>query len=118
MLSEAPQRTLRMTALAAQTNATLPRLSHVVSRLEERGLVQRFPCPEDARATNARLTPRGWRKIRDTAPGHVANVRQHVIDALTPEQVDQLTTITEAILHGLDPEGTMTAMYHRQDRTA
>jgi hypothetical protein len=74
--------------------------------------------PEDARATNARLTPRGWRKIRDTAPGHVANVRQHVIDALTPEQVDQLTTITEAILHGLDPEGTMTAMYHRQDRTA
>jgi DNA-binding MarR family transcriptional regulator len=118
MLTEAPQRTLRMTALAAQTNATLPRLSHVVSRLEERGLVQRFPCPEDARATNARLTPRGWRKIRDTAPGHVANVRQHVIDALTPEQVDQLTTITEAILHSLDPEGTMTAMYHRQDRTA
>jgi DNA-binding MarR family transcriptional regulator len=118
MLTEAPQRTLRMTALAAQTNATLPRLSHVVSRLEERDLVQRFPCPEDARATNARLTPRGWRKIRDTAPGHVANVRQHVIDALTPEQVDQLTTITEAILHSLDPEGTMTAMYHRQDRTA
>ena len=118
MLTEAPQRTLRMTALAAQTNATLPRLSHVVSRLEERGLVQRFPCPEDARATNARLTPRGWRKIRDTAPGHVANVRQHVIDALTPEQVDQLTTITEAILHSLDPEGTMTAMYHRPDRTA
>src|SRR5215212_3021527 len=50
MLSEAPERTLRMTSLAARTNATLPRLSHVVRRLEDRGLVRRFPCPEDGRA--------------------------------------------------------------------
>ena len=55
MLSEAPDRTLRMTGLAQRTNATLPRLSHVVRRLEDRGLVERFPCPEDGRATNARL---------------------------------------------------------------
>src|SRR5436305_5489255 len=116
MLSEAPERTLRMTALAAQANATLPRLSHVVSRLEDRGLVERFPCPQDARATNARLTPQGWRKVRGTAPGHVANVRRHVIDALTPEQVAQLTAITDAILQKLDPDGTMTAVYHRHDR--
>src|SRR5689334_25263168 len=60
MLSESLERTLRMTALAARTNATLPRLSHVVRRLEERGLVERFPCPEDGRATNARLTAVGW----------------------------------------------------------
>jgi DNA-binding MarR family transcriptional regulator len=118
MLSEAPQRTLRMTALAAQANATLPRLSHVVQRLEGRGLVERFPCPQDGRATNARLTPTGWRKLRDTAPGHVANVRRHVIDALTPDQVAQLSAITEAILQRLDPDGTMTAMYHRHNRAS
>jgi len=94
MLSEAPQRTLRMTSLATQTNATLPRLSHVV---------------------NVRLTPAGWDKVRRTAPGHVANVRQHVIDALTPEQVRQLAGITEAILGRLDPDGTMVSMYHRYD---
>lgn len=116
MLSEAPDQTLRMTALAARANATLPRLSHVVQRLEGRGLVERFPCPQDHRATNARLTPTGWCKVRDTAPGHVANVRQHVIDALTPEQVAQLTAITEAILERLDPGGTMTATYHRPNR--
>lgn len=116
MLSEAPQRTLRMTALAAQTSATLPRLSHVVQRLEGRGLVERFPCPQDGRATNARLTPNGWRKVRGAAPGHVAQVRRHVIDALTPEQVTQLTAITDAILQRLDPDGTMTAMYHRHGR--
>ena len=115
VLSEAPKRTLRMTALAAQTNATLPRLSHVIRRLEDRGLVERFPCPENARATNARLTGAGWRKIREAAPGHVANVRQHVIDALTPEQLNQLAAITDAILGRLDPDGAMTATYHRYD---
>lgn len=111
MLSQAPDRTLRMTALAARTNATLPRLSHVVRRLEERDLVERFPCPEDARATNARLTGSGWAKLRESAPGHVENVRRHVIDALTDEQVDQLVEISDAILARLDPTGVMTAPY-------
>jgi Transcriptional regulators len=91
MLSEAPDRTLRMTELARQTNATLPRLSHVVGRLADRGFIERFPCPEDRRATNARLTDAGWAKVQDAAPGHVATVRQHVVDALTCEQVTQLT---------------------------
>lgn len=116
MLSEAPKRTLRMSALAAQTNSTPPRLSHVVARLEGRGLVERVPCADDARATNARLTPAGWRKVREAAPGHVANVRENVIDALTSEQVCELTVITEAILGRLDPDGTMSATYHRYDR--
>ena len=115
MLSEATHRTLRMTELAAQTNATLPRLSHVVRRLEDRGLVERFPCPEDGRASNARLTDDGWRKVQEAAPGHVANVRRHVIDALTPEQVGQLTAISDALLGRLDRSRTMTAMYQRHD---
>lgn len=116
MLSEAPERTLRMTSLAAQTNSTLPRLSHVIRRLEERGLVERFSCPEDARATNVRLTAAGWSTVTAAAPGHVENVREHVIDALSGEQVSQLTDIAEALLHRLDPEGTMAATYHKYDR--
>ena len=108
MLSEAPDRTLRMTALAQRTNATLPRLSHVVRRLEDRGLVQRRPCSEDGRATNAALTDDGWNKVVGSAPGHVENVRRHVIDALTPEQVGQLGDILDALLERLDPGGLMT----------
>ncbi len=108
MLSESPERTLRMTGLAQRTNATLPRLSHVVRRLEERGLVERFPCAEDGRATNARLTDAGWAEVVAAAPGHVANVRWHVIDALTPEQVSQFGEIADALLARLDPEGLMT----------
>ncbi|MHA7292002.1 MarR family winged helix-turn-helix transcriptional regulator [Arthrobacter sp. MDT3-24] len=115
MLSEAPDRTLRMTDLAAQTSATLPRLSHVVKRLEARCLVERFPCPEDGRATNACLTGDGWRKIVETAPGHVANVRRHVIDALTPEQLGQLRGIADSLLERLDPDAAMAPLYRRHD---
>lgn len=107
MLSEAPDRTLRMTALARRTNATLPRLSHVVRRLEERDLVERFPCPEDGRATNARLTEAGLTEVVAAAPGHVTTVREHVIGALTPAQVRQLSGIAGALLTRLDPEGHM-----------
>ncbi len=115
MLSEAPDRTLRMTDLAAQTNATLPRLSHVVHRLEDRGLVERFASPENRRATNARLTDDGWGLIQASAPGHVDTVRRNVIDALSTEQVGQLTTIADAILRRVDPTASMAAMYHRYD---
>jgi DNA-binding MarR family transcriptional regulator len=86
MLSEAPARTLQMTDLARQTNATLPRLSHVVRRLEERHFVERFPCPENRRATNARLTDAGWGALSLAAPGHVAAVRELVIDASLPNR--------------------------------
>jgi DNA-binding MarR family transcriptional regulator len=111
MLSEAPQRTLRMTALAQRTNATLPRLSHVVRRLENRGFVERFPCPEDGRATNARLTDAGWQHVVATAPGHVETVRRHVLSALAPAQIQQLREIADALLARLDPEGRMTGLY-------
>ncbi len=114
-LSEAPGRVLRMTALAAQTNATLPRLSHVVRRLEKRALVRRVPATDDRRATDAHLTDAGWRTVQETAPGHVAHVRDRVIDALTPAQVAQLTEIADALLPRLDPAGTMTGLYHRHD---
>jgi DNA-binding MarR family transcriptional regulator len=104
MLSEASDRTLRMTGLASATNATLPRLSHVVSRLEKRGFVERTPCVEDRRATNARLTDLGLEKVVDTAPGHVTTVRENVVDPLTAEDVDDLDRIMDRILATIDPE--------------
>jgi DNA-binding MarR family transcriptional regulator len=109
MVSEAPERTLRMTALAARTNATLPRLSRVVSRLEAQGYLQRRPCPEDGRATNVTLTDEGWDKVVHAAPGHVTTVRANVLDALTPEQVTQLSEICKRLLGRLDPDGRVFA---------
>ena len=109
MLSDAPDRTLRMTALASLTNSTLARLSHVVSRLELRGFVRRVACPEDRRATNAALTPDGWAKVFATAPGHVATVLQNVIDPLSATDVIDLDRIMGCILGALDPSNKMRA---------
>jgi len=111
MLSEAPGRTLRMTALASRTSATLSRLSHVVARLEGRGLVDRIPCPEDRRATDARLTEAGWDLVVASAPGHLETVRNYVVDALTPRQITQLTAIAGAILDRIDPDGAVLPQY-------
>jgi DNA-binding MarR family transcriptional regulator len=104
MLSEEPGRTLRMTSLASATNSTLPRLSHVVSRLEKRGFIARTPCEEDRRATNATLTDDGWAKVVGTAPGHVDTVRENVIAPLTADDVAALDRAMGAILRRIDPE--------------
>jgi DNA-binding MarR family transcriptional regulator len=106
MLSEAPDRSLRMTDLARLANSTPSRLSHAVARLEERGWVRRSRCAEDGRGMLATLTDAGWQVLVATAPGHVAAVREYVFDRLTPEQVRALGEICAAVLDGLDPDRT------------
>jgi DNA-binding MarR family transcriptional regulator len=102
-LSEATERTLRMSDLAILANGSLSRLSHVVTRLERRGWVRREACEQDGRYTNAVLTGEGWAKVRATAPGHVAAVRHFVVDALSPEQIGQLREIARAIMSRVVP---------------
>ncbi len=101
-LSEAPDRTLRMSALAAMASGSLSRLSHVVSRMEGRGWVRREPCPGDGRFINAVLTEEGWAKIVETAPGHVAAVRRLLIDVLAPEELHALGSISSQVLSGIE----------------
>lgn len=105
VISESPQRMILMSELATLTNASLSRLSHVVTRLENRGWVIRSVCAEDRRATNVILTEVGMATVEAAAPGHVATVRELVVDALTTTQIHQLAAICQAILGRLDPEG-------------
>ena len=97
-LSEADGRSLRMSELADRTLSSRSRLSHAVARLEERGWVVREDCPSDRRGQMARLTDLGFSTLAAAAPGHVAAVRQSVIDVLSAEQLAQLTAIGEAIV--------------------
>ncbi len=90
-LSQAPGRTLRMSALAMLTEGSLPRISQMVSRLEKRGWVRRTPDPADGRYTLAILTDDGWAKVTDAAPGHVAEVRRLIFDPLTKAQTPPAT---------------------------
>ena len=102
-LSEAPERTLRMSELADATRSSRSRLSHAVARLEERGWVERRDCATDRRGQLAQLTDVGFTALESAAPGHVAAVREHVIERLSPEQIHQLQTIGESIVGGLCP---------------
>ncbi len=97
LLSERDDRQMRLSDLAAQANASLSRLSHVITRLEARGWVERCPCPDDARATLAELTDAGYAKVVEAAPGHVETVRRLVFDQLDPIDVPELDRLLRSI---------------------
>ena len=102
LLSEAPGRTLRMSVLATLAEGSLPRLSQVVARLEQRGWVRRTPDPADGRYTLATLTDQGQATVTQAAPGHVQEVRRLVIDPLTKTQLRQLREISRRVIRAID----------------
>ena len=105
MLSEQPDRMMRMSELAAAINASLSRLSHLAKRLEGQGFITRRPDAADGRYTNAVLTDAGMAAVVASAPGHVTAVRSLVFDALTPEQMRGLREAGDRIVARVDPSG-------------
>ncbi|MEU0511022.1 MarR family transcriptional regulator [Amycolatopsis sp. NPDC006125] len=103
VLSEAPGRTLRMSELAEKCHSSRSRLSHAVARLEANGWVRRDSCGTDKRGSFAKLTDRGFAALEAAAPGHVEAVREALFDALTPDQVQALGEISDAIRDKLTP---------------
>lgn len=100
-LSAAPDRTQAMSPLAEQLKFTRSRLTRAVIRLEDSGYVRRRDDPSDRRGQLVELTDKGMELLTTVAPGHVTAVRRAVFDALTPEQVEQLATISGAITASL-----------------
>jgi DNA-binding MarR family transcriptional regulator len=100
-LSEPADHTMRMSELAESTRSSRSRLSHAVSRLVERGWIERQDCETDRRGQLAHLTDAGLKALEDAAPGHVGAVREYVIDHLNAEQIDQLADIAGRIAAGL-----------------
>jgi DNA-binding MarR family transcriptional regulator len=96
-LSEARENRCRLTELALRMQWSPSRLSHHVTRMEQRRLVIRAECSEDLRAAYVVLTDVGWQAIRSAAPDHVASVREHLIDLLSPEEIAALTSIGEKV---------------------
>ncbi len=85
-LSEAPERTLRMSELADFLALSRSRLTHTVDRMERRGLVVRRRVAGDRRGVNCTMTEAGWSLLVAAAPAHVAAVRRYLVDVLTPEE--------------------------------
>jgi DNA-binding MarR family transcriptional regulator len=104
-LSEAPGGVLRAFELGRATKWEKSRLSHHLTRMAQRGLVERRRCPTDSRGSNVAITDAGRAAITEAAPRHVAHVRKVFVDVLTPEQLDALATIAETVIDGLEAAG-------------
>jgi DNA-binding MarR family transcriptional regulator len=97
-LTEKPEGRWRARDLAAQLLWSTSRLAHHVGRMEQRGLVARQPSPGDARGALISLTEQGKATLRAAAPPHVASVRRHLIDLLTPAEVAALDCIAGKVI--------------------
>ncbi|GAA1675469.1 MarR family transcriptional regulator [Fodinicola feengrottensis] len=100
-LSETPGQRLRLTELATLMHWSTSRLSHQVSRMQRRGLVDREEVAADGRGAEVVLTAAGLATIEAAAPAHVSSVREHFIDLLTAEQLKVLAELTETVVDHL-----------------
>ena len=100
-LSEERDHRLRISALASRMLWSMSRLSHHLTRMEQRGLVVREECGTDGRGAYVVLTGAGLRAVEEAAPGHVESVRRNFIDLLTEAQLDAFAEVTSAVVDRL-----------------
>ena len=103
-LTEAPDERVRVTDLARALNWERSRVSHHVTRMERRGLVQRSECRDDGRGAWVVLTTQGRRAIERAAPGHAATVRRLIFDNLTAHELTVMTGVVDKVLSRLPAE--------------
>lgn len=101
-LTDSPESRIRVTDLARLLQWERSRVSHHVTRMESRRLVQRKECSEDARGAFVVITPQGRAAIEQAAPGHVNAVRRLIFDALSPEEIDAFAAIIDKALAQLN----------------
>ena len=104
VLTDQPEGRMRAFELGRELGWEKSRLSHHISRMADRGLVERQKCSEDRRGAHVAVTAEGRKAIEAAAPGHVAAVRRRFVDRLTPEQIQVLTDISSEVLAGLEAE--------------
>jgi DNA-binding MarR family transcriptional regulator len=103
-LSESPGHKARLSELAGRMLWSNSRLSHHLTRMQQRGLVRRCGCPDDGRGADILLTDEGLRAIEAAAPQHVASVRTHLVDVLSADQLRALGDIADTVLTHLTSE--------------
>ncbi|WP_199439948.1 MarR family winged helix-turn-helix transcriptional regulator [Umezawaea beigongshangensis] len=101
-LSEAPEGRMRAFELGEATRWEKSRISHHLTRMAGRGLVERQPCAEDSRYADVVLTEAGRTAIVEAAPRHVAHVREWFVDAMSPEELAAFAAACEAVAEKLD----------------
>jgi DNA-binding MarR family transcriptional regulator len=100
-LSDTGRDGLRLSDLAAYMRWSKSRLSHHITRMQQRGLVERLECEDDGRGSVLVLTDRGRKAIAAAAPDHVDSVRRHFIDLLSNEEIETLAAVTHRVIDHL-----------------
>lgn len=104
-LSEAPDRSIRMAALAAALSHSRSRITHTIARLEKDGFVFRGQCSTDGRGVSAILTDEGFAALEAAAHTHVRGVHAHLVEHATPEEFEVVGRVMERVINDLDPAG-------------
>jgi DNA-binding MarR family transcriptional regulator len=103
-LTAQPGGHMRLFELGQQLGWEKSRLSHQVSRMAERGLVEKIKCPSDLRGAIVGVSANGWDQIRSAAPGHLEAVRRLFVDLLAAEQLDTIAEVSETVLAAVAEE--------------
>ncbi len=102
-LARSPERRLRMSELAAQTALSTSGITRIVDRLERRGLVARQLCSADRRSWWTVLTEDGYQVLCADIPPLLDTIQRWLIDPLSAEQLDGLTTGLRALRDAVRP---------------
>ncbi|MEV0350076.1 MarR family winged helix-turn-helix transcriptional regulator [Nonomuraea sp. NPDC050680] len=79
------------------------RVSHQLTRMENRGFVAQTQAGPSGRRTRIGLTATGCRIVQDAVLGHAGNIRRYFLDSLTPEQAATIRAWSEQIIDRIEP---------------
>ena len=100
-LSHTPDGVLRARELGLELGWDRSRLSHLVGRMEKRGLVAREECSDDARGSMVRLTGAGRDAVEGAAPEHAEAIRRYFFNPLSSEELETLSVVFDRLLDNL-----------------
>ncbi|MEX3600398.1 MarR family transcriptional regulator [Kocuria sp. WRN011] len=101
-LSESQDGSLPSRELLRYLDWERSRLSHMLSRMEKRGMVCRKPSPQDARGLIVEITEHGRQVINGAAPSHLTMVREAFMDNLSTEEMQALVNMADKVIPRLE----------------
>ena len=118
VLSEAPNRRLRMSAIADMIVQSRSRLTHTAGRLEERGWVRRETCVGDRRGVELVLTDEGRAAVVQMAPTHVRSVLTYLVEPLPREEFLALGGAMAAVGECIKDQGAIDEVLAAEEQPA
>ena len=102
-LFEAPGKQLRGRDLVERLSWEKSRVSHQVSRMEKRGLVERRECETDARGSWVGMTSDGSRAVLGAMRDHAAALRRYFFDILDPAELAAFRAVSDRVAGVIEP---------------